>query len=76
MNQRSIVLYLARKRLTAIAIHEDPVATLGAAAIRYPLITRYFREPKLATSNPEVVFSEPINEHNNCDQATLPALDE
>jgi hypothetical protein len=36
MDQQSVVLYFSRKGLSAVAIHEDLVATLGAeaAAIR------------------------------------------
>jgi hypothetical protein len=37
MDQKSIVLYLARKRLGAVAIHDDLVATLGAEAINSQL---------------------------------------
>jgi hypothetical protein len=35
MDQRSIVLDLASKGLTAVAIHDDLVATLGAEEISY-----------------------------------------
>jgi hypothetical protein len=37
MDQQSIVLYLARKGLSAFAIHHDLVATLGEEAISYQL---------------------------------------
>jgi hypothetical protein len=76
MDQRSVVLYLARKELAAVAIYENLVATLGAKATSYPSVTRYFREAKFVTSNPEVTFSEPIREDDDCDQAILLALDE
>jgi hypothetical protein len=76
MDQRSFVLYLARKVLIAGAVYEDLGVTLGAGAISYPSVTRYFREAKFATSNPEVTFSESIREHGDCDQAILLALDE
>jgi hypothetical protein len=69
-------LYLVRKGLAAIAIYEDLVATLVAEAISYPSATHYLREAKFATSNPEVAFYEPITEHDDCDQAILPARDE
>jgi hypothetical protein len=41
MNQQSIVIYLSRKGLSAVAIHDDLVATLGAEAVGYPSVTRY-----------------------------------
>jgi hypothetical protein len=75
MDQRSTVLYLAGKVLVAVATDEDLVATLGTEAIGFPSVTRYFREAKFAISNPEVTFSEPIREHNDCDQIILLALD-
>jgi hypothetical protein len=36
MGQQSIVLYLSRKGLSAVAIHDDLVAILGAEAMSYP----------------------------------------
>jgi hypothetical protein len=56
MDQRSVVLYLVRKGLAAVAIHEDLVATLGAEAISYAWVTCYLREAKFATSKQEVTF--------------------
>jgi hypothetical protein len=35
MDQRSVVLSLARKELSAIAIHHDLVAKLGPEAVSY-----------------------------------------
>jgi hypothetical protein len=40
MDQRLIVLYLARKGLTVMAIYEDLIATLGAEVMSYPSVTR------------------------------------
>jgi hypothetical protein len=53
-------LYLARKGLAAVAIYEDIVATPVAEAISYSSVTRYLREAKFATSNPDVTFYEPV----------------
>jgi hypothetical protein len=75
MDQWAIVMYLARKGLTAVAIHEHLLATLGAEVISYPSVTCHLREAKFATSNPEVTFSEPIRKHNDCDQAIILASD-
>jgi hypothetical protein len=44
MDQLSIVLYLARKGLAAVAIDEDLITTLGAEGISYPSVTRYFEK--------------------------------
>jgi hypothetical protein len=50
MDQQSIVLYLSRKGLLAIAIHDDLVATLGAEAVSYLSVTRYLHEAIFASS--------------------------
>jgi hypothetical protein len=62
--------------LAAVTIFEDLVATLGTEATGCPSITRYPREAKFATSNPEVIFAEPIREHDNYSQTILLAFDE
>jgi hypothetical protein len=64
------------KRLAAVAIHDDLVATLGAEAISYPSVTCHLREAILATSNPGTTFFELIIEADDSDEAILPALNE
>jgi hypothetical protein len=76
MYQHSILSRFARKRLAAVVIYKDFMATLGAEAISDPLAMRCLQEAKFATSNLEVTFSEPIHEYNDGDQTTLPTLDE
>jgi hypothetical protein len=44
MGQRSVVLRLARKGLSAIGIHHDLAATLGPEVASYSSMTREFRE--------------------------------
>jgi hypothetical protein len=56
MDQRPIVLYLARKGLAEVVIDENLVATLGAMAMSHSSITRNLREAKFVTSNPELTF--------------------
>jgi hypothetical protein len=51
MDQQSIVLYLPRKGLPAVAIHDDLVATLGAEAVSYPSMTHYLGEGVFTSSN-------------------------
>jgi hypothetical protein len=57
MDQRSIVLCLYLKGLSAHAIHDDLVATLDPKAVSYSTVTRYLDEVKLgiaeATLDPE-----------------------
>ena len=48
MDQRSIVLFLDRKRLKATDIHNELVAVLGNDAVSYSTVTRYLREGRLA----------------------------
>jgi hypothetical protein len=52
MDQQSTILYLARKGLSIVAIHDDLVATRGAEAVSYPSVTRYLCEARFAWSNP------------------------
>jgi hypothetical protein len=43
MDQRSICPYLARKELSAIAIHHNLVATLGLEVVSHSSVTGYLR---------------------------------
>jgi hypothetical protein len=52
MDQQSVVLYLSRKGHSAVAIHDDFVATLGAEAVSYQSVIRYLHEAIFASSNP------------------------
>jgi hypothetical protein len=74
MDQQSIVLYLSRKGLSAVAIHDDLVATLDAEAVSYPSVTRYLREAIFASSNPPDPLSPPEHRLDDSDQAVLLAL--
>jgi hypothetical protein len=73
MDQQLIVLYFSRKGLSAVTIHDDLVATLGAEAVSYPSVTRYLREAIFASSNPDTL---PLPEHylDDSDQAILLAF--
>jgi hypothetical protein len=51
MNQRSIVLDLAMKDLSVIAVHQDLVATPGPEAVSYSSVTRYLRVARFVSSN-------------------------
>jgi hypothetical protein len=74
MNQQSTVLYLSRKGLSAVAIHDDLVATLGAEAVNYPSVTRYLREALFASSNPPDPLPPPENQLDDSDKVILLAL--
>jgi hypothetical protein len=52
IDQQSISLYLSRKELSSVAIHDDLVAALGADALSYPSLTRCLGEAISALSNP------------------------
>jgi hypothetical protein len=76
MDQRSIVLYLHLKELSAHTIHDDLVAALGPKAVAYSRVTRYLREAKLGTA--EVTLSpEQSSPHlDDSDRAILAVLEE
>jgi hypothetical protein len=76
MEQRSIVLYLARKGLSPLAIHDDLVTTLAEDAVSYSSVTRYLRDAVSASSNPPTPLPEPKAQFDDCDQAILLALTE
>jgi hypothetical protein len=76
MDQRSIVLYLHLKRLSAHAIHDDLVATLGLKALAYNTVTRYFREAERSTAD-VTIDPEPSSPHlDESDWDILAALEE
>jgi hypothetical protein len=74
MYQQSIVFYLSRKGLSAVAIYDDLVATLGAKVVNYPSVTRYLREAIFASSNPPDPLSPPEYHLDDSDQAILLAF--
>jgi hypothetical protein len=71
MEQRSIVLYLVRKGLSPLAIHDDLVTTLGADAMSYSSVTRYLRDAVFASSNPPTPLPEPEAQFDDCDHAIM-----
>jgi hypothetical protein len=74
MYQSSIVLYLTRKELSAIAIHHPLVATLGTEAASYSSVTRYLREVVFVSSNYHANIPEAESQFDDCDQVILLAL--
>jgi hypothetical protein len=76
MDQQLIVLYLARKGLSAVVIHDDLVATLGAEAVNYPSVARHLREAIFASSNPPDPLPPPVHLLVVSDSAVLLALDD
>jgi hypothetical protein len=75
MEQRLIVIYLARKGLSPIAIHDDLVTTLGADedadTMSYSSVTRYLRGAVFASSNPPTPSLEPKAQFDDCDHAIM-----
>jgi hypothetical protein len=71
MEQRSIVLHLNRKGLTAQIIHVDLVATLGEETIAYSTVTNYLRAVRI-TSRDATPFSAAPSPHiDKSDEAIL-----
>ena len=48
---RSIVLYLSEKEMSATAIHNDIIKTLGPNTISYKTVTKYLRATKFSPCN-------------------------
>jgi hypothetical protein len=74
MDQQSIVLYLSRKGLSAVVIHDDLVATFGAEAVSSSSVTRYLHEVIFASSNPPDPLPPPEHQLDDSDPAILLAL--
>jgi hypothetical protein len=74
MEQRSIILYLARKRLSRLAIHDDLVTTLGPDALSYSSVMHDPRDAVFVSSNPPTPLHRAEAEFDDCDQAILIAL--
>jgi hypothetical protein len=76
MDQRSIVLYLNRKGLTAQIIHDNLVATLGEEATAYSTVTDYLRAVRNIPRD-AILFSATTSPHiDESDQAIVRALEE
>lgn len=73
-DQRSIVLYLARKGLSAREICDNLEATLGPDAKSYSTVTRFLRETKFLSSDPLVTSSEETSLADDSNEAILLAL--
>jgi uncharacterized membrane protein len=74
MDQQSTVLYLFRKGLSAVVIHDDLVATLAATAVSYRSVTRYLREAIDASSSPPDPLPPREHQLDDSDQAILLVL--
>jgi hypothetical protein len=74
MDQQLVVIYLSRRGLSAVIIHNNLVATLGAEAASYPSVTRYLREAIFSSSNPPDPSPPPEHQLDDSDQAILLAL--
>jgi hypothetical protein len=72
MNEGSIGLFIARKGLSALEIHNELIAVLGPEAVAYSTITKYRRQRHFPT-----ILSEPAEEPplTIIDGAILDALD-
>jgi histone-lysine N-methyltransferase SETMAR len=76
MDQRMIVAYLALKRLSARAIHEDLTATLGRDAMAYSTVARYLHDAHCSPLHQTTLSVDVPRSLDDSDQAILSALDE
>jgi hypothetical protein len=60
MDQRSISLFLAMKRLSAQAIYNELVAVLGPDAISYSTVTNYLRQRHYPSPVRETIAWNPL----------------
>jgi hypothetical protein len=71
MDQIAIVLYLDRKKLSAIAIHYDLVVALGPEPVSYSSVPNYLCEAIFVSSNCPANIREAELQFEDCDQAIL-----
>jgi hypothetical protein len=76
MDQKPIVLCLAKKERSAIAIHHHLVATASPEAVNYSFVTRYLREAIFVPSNFPANIPKAGPRFDDCNQAVLLALTE
>jgi transposase len=76
MDQKSIVLYLAKKGMTATEIHTDLMHTLKEEAVHYSSVTRYLRSTSFTSSTSPKPEEPPDREMSDLDEAILTALGE
>jgi hypothetical protein len=75
MGQRTIVSYLSKKRLTAVAIYGDLKYTFNSNAISYSAITCYFYEVGNLISDSSTRLTDLELETDDYDLAILLASD-
>jgi hypothetical protein len=66
MDQKSIVLYLAGKDLSAIAVRHDLVATLGPEAVSHSSMTSCLHEAIFVPSNSLANIPEAEPQFDDC----------
>jgi hypothetical protein len=76
MDQRSIVLYLARKGLTAMEVYNNLVVTFGPDTKGDSSVMRFLREAKFPSSNPPTTVSEENSSLDDSNESIFLALTE
>jgi hypothetical protein len=71
LDQQSIVLYLSRKGISAVTIHDDLAATLGEDAASYLSVTGCVREVIFPSSNRPDPLPPPEHQLDDSDQTIL-----
>jgi DNA-binding MarR family transcriptional regulator len=74
MDQRSIVVYLAKKGLSVRAIHRDLEETFGPEAVAYSTVTMYLRTLSFRGKTEEEEIGDHDQPLDEIDEAILKAL--
>jgi hypothetical protein len=74
MDQRLIVLYLARKRLILLAISKYFETTLRMEAVNYQFVMYNLREVRCSQPNPPMIDFEPESQLDDSDNTILLTL--
>jgi hypothetical protein len=74
MDQRSIAPYLSMKGLSAKAIQQEFVQTLGAGAVVYPTVTWHLRAAKFPAQSKGAPDEAGVTRTDSVDAAILKAL--
>jgi hypothetical protein len=74
MDQRLIAPYLSRKELSAKAIHQELVPTIGVQSVACPPVTWYLRAAKFPAENKEAPDEAGVTQTDSVDAAILKEL--
>jgi hypothetical protein len=76
MDLESVMLYLNKKRLSAVAIHAEINIVLGKGTTGYSTVTRYLRKQSFANVSHLAPEEPDLGAADTIDNVILQALDE